>query len=130
MTRLLLFLGGFPLSLACDAPVTPAGPTRSPAPTAGVSSEPGPTGMPPVDKAEIEALRGEIVELAPAGHYTYLRVGDPGDWAVVLGQLDVELGDSIDLRVQGSKDDFHSHRLGRDFERLFFASVATASTPT
>lgn len=88
------------------------------------------TGMPAMRAAEVDLLEGEVREVAPAGHYTYLRVGEPGDWAVVMGHIDVSLGDAVSLRVQGSQDDFHSRRLDRDFTRLFFASVATPKAAT
>lgn len=85
--------------------------------------------MPVLEAAKIDMLEGVVQELEPAGHYTYVRVGEPGDWAVVMGRLDVGLGEAITLRVQGSKDDFHSRRLGRDFERLFFASIPKRLNP-
>ena len=71
--------------------------------------------------SEIVRLEGSVREVMPAGHYTYLRVED--DWAVVMGALEVKAGDPIHLRVQGTQRDFHSRRLDRSFERLFFASV-------
>ena len=83
-----------------------------------------PTGMPAIDAAQIEVLEGVVHELQPAGHYTYVRIGAPGaegDWAVVMGRLDAEPGEALTLRVDGSKTDFHSRRLDRDFEQLFFA---------
>lgn len=125
-TRRLLLLGGLLGLAACDAPETPA-----PAPVAAANPpKAAPAGMPAIEAAEIDMLEGRVRELESAGHYTYLRIGDPGDWAVVMGKVDVSLGDAISLRVQGSQDDFHSRRLGRDFERLFFASVANPKAAT
>jgi len=82
--------------------------------------------MPSLDPTDINTLGGVVHELQSAGHYTYVRVGAPGtdgDWAVVLGALETSLGAAITLSVQGSQTDFHSRRLDRDFEQLFFASV-------
>lgn len=124
-TRRVLLIGSL-LGAACNAPE----PEAPAAPTVGEAPKASETGMPAMRAAEIDRLEGEVRELAPAGHYTYLRVGEPGDWAVVMGHVDVSLGDAISLRVQGSQDDFHSRRLGRDFERLFFASVATPKAAT
>ena len=77
--------------------------------------------MPAMARTDVASLDGVVGEVLAAGHYTYLRVGN--DWAVVMGPLDAAPGEPISLRVQGSQTDFHSRRLDRDFERLFFASV-------
>lgn len=82
--------------------------------------------MPSIEPTEVDTLDGVVHEIQSVGHYTYVRVGPAGtdgDWAVVMGVLDTAPGDAITLSVQGSQDDFHSRRLDRDFERLFFASV-------
>ncbi len=82
--------------------------------------------MPSIEPTEVQVLGGVVHEVLPAEHYTYVRVGAPGtdgDWAVVMGTLDAVTGQAITLSVQGSQHDFHSRRLDRDFERLFFASV-------
>lgn len=124
--RLLLLVFGVLASSACDAPPDP--PAAAETPTPAVRE-----GMPAVGPADRDQLVGEVRELTPAGHYTYLRVGEadtPGDWAVVMGPVDVPVGGAIELRVQGSVDDFHSRQLDRDFDRLFFASVATRETTT
>jgi hypothetical protein len=82
--------------------------------------------MPSIEPTEVQVLGGVVHEVLPAAHYTYVRIGAPGtdgDWAVVMGTLDAVTGQAITLSVQGSQHDFHSRRLDRDFERLFFASV-------
>lgn len=82
--------------------------------------------MPSIEPTEVEMLGGVVHEVLSAEHYTYVRVGAPGtdgDWAVVMGALDAVTGEAITLSVQGSQHHFHSRRLDRDFERLFFASV-------
>ncbi len=124
-THRVLLIGSL-LGAACNPPEPDA---PAPPPVVNAPKAP-PTGMPAIRAAVIERLEGEVRELAPAGHYTYLRVGEPGDWAVVMGHVEVSLGDAISLRVQGSQDDFHSRRLGRDFERLYFASVAPPKAAT
>ena len=126
-TRRLLLLCGLLVASACD---TAEHETPTTAPPVVEAAKPAPAGMPAIRAAEIDVLEGEVREVAAAGHYTYLRVGEPGDWAVVMGKVDVSLGEAISLRVQGSQDDFHSRRLGRDFERLFFASLATPKAAT
>lgn len=110
----LAVLGGILFGSACgcppaDAPATPRETVRA--------------GMPAIETSPVDTLEGVVAELAPAGHYTYLRVGEPGDWAVVMGKIDLRLGDTVSLTVQGHKADFHSRRLDRSFETLFFASV-------
>ena len=82
--------------------------------------------MPSMNPTDVETLAGVVHEVLWAEHYTYVRVGaagTDGDWAVVMGTLDATTGEAITLSVQGSQRDFHSRRLNRDFERLFFASV-------
>lgn len=82
--------------------------------------------MPSIEPTEVKTLGGVVHEIESVGHYTYVRVGAPGtegDWAVVMGTLDTAAGEAITLSVQGSQTDFHSRRLDRDFDRLFFASV-------
>ena len=76
---------------------------------------------PEMARTDVESLEGVVAEVLLAGHYTYVRVGDA--WAVVMGSLDASPGEAIHLQVQGSQRDFHSRRLDRDFERLYFASV-------
>ena len=76
--------------------------------------------MPAMEVSDVEELEGAVTERLDAGHYTYVRVGE--DWAVVFGRLEAKAGDPIALRVQGIKNDFHSRKLGRDFERLYFAT--------
>lgn len=100
------------LSAAC----TEAPPPTSPTPALAVESK----GMPAMQAADIQGLEGELAERLVAGHYTYVRIGD--DWAVLLGSVDAEPGDPIAVSVQGAQTDFHSRRLGRDFERLYFAT--------
>ncbi len=82
--------------------------------------------MPSIEPTEVKTLGGVVHEIESVGQYTYVRVGAPGtqgDWAVVMGTLDTTAGEAITLSVQGSQTHFHSRRLDRDFDRLFFASV-------
>lgn len=82
--------------------------------------------MPAVSASDVETLDGVVHEVQSAGHYTYVRVGPEGaegSWAVVLGRLDATPGSAMTLRVHGHKADFHSRRLDRDFDDLYFARV-------
>ncbi len=82
--------------------------------------------MPSFEETDVATLCGVVHERRTVGPYTYIRVGAPatnGDWAVVMGPLGAEQGETITLSVHGSQANFHSRRLDRDFERLFFASV-------
>lgn len=82
--------------------------------------------MPTIQPTAVSVLAGVVHEIQSVGHYTYVRLGRPdhlGNWAVVMGSLDAAPGDTLTLSVHGSQTDFHSRRLDRDFEQLFFASV-------
>lgn len=74
-----------------------------------------------MEAAQIETLQGVVREVLTAGHYTYVSV--EGQWAVVLGDVKASPGAEITLAVQGRQTNFHSSRLDRDFELLFFAST-------
>lgn len=85
-----------------------------------------PPTMPTLQPTDVDVLNGVVHEVQSVGHYTYVRLGDPqheGDWAVVMGSLDAAPGDTLTVSVLGSQTNFHSRRLDRDFEQLFFASV-------
>lgn len=122
--KLLLCLA---VASACTAAEAPA--LEKTAPTTGppvVAPATATATMPSIEPTEVDTLGGVVHEVQSVGHYTYVRVGAPGtdgDWAVVMGALDTAPGDAITLSVQGSQHNFHSRRLDRDFERLFFASV-------
>ena len=82
--------------------------------------------MPAISPSDVETLSGVVHELQSAGQYTYVRLGAEGvdgEWAVVLGRVEAQLGSAMTLRVHGHKTDFHSRRLDRDFEDLYFARV-------
>ncbi len=116
------FVKSFPLTClvlatvwfaACEAE-EPNPPVSTP-PEASLGSAPA------MEATEVQSLHGVVREVLAAGHYTYVRVDT--QWAVVFGEVSAVPGHEITLRVQGSQDDFHSRRLDRDFERLFFAST-------
>ncbi len=82
--------------------------------------------MPRIGSTDVQTLDGLVHEILAAGSYTYVRVGASGTdgaWAVVLGSLEASVGDRLALHVHGTRTDFHSRRLDRDFSELFFARV-------
>ena len=82
--------------------------------------------MPSIQASDVQVLEGRVEDVQVAGHYTYLRIGkDQGRqrWAVVIGRPTARVGDALRLKVHGSKTDFHSRRLNRDFDEVFFARV-------
>lgn len=76
-------------------------------------------GAAPVD------LRGqsEVLEVLPAGSYTYLRIAElPEQWLVVTGPVP-ELGAHVGWHGFAEAHDFRSGRLNRSFTHLWFASI-------
>jgi hypothetical protein len=69
---------------------------------------------------------GVVLEVLPAGPYTYLRVarpsGGPDAWLATLGG-GAPLGARVGIRSFGARADFPSKRLGRVFDRVDFALV-------
>lgn len=91
----------------------------------GTAPEPPSTageGMPALDPGATNLVRGEVVALAPAGPYTYVRLdgAEPETWVVVLGTPALRVGDTAAFRVYGERLGFRSARLARDFDRLLF----------
>lgn len=78
--------------------------------------------MPLLSSAETSIVRGEVVDLAPAGPYTYVHIDGPdtATWVVVLGTPAFRIGDVAAFRVYGLRRGFHSSRLARDFDLLLF----------
>ncbi len=83
-----------------------------------------PTGLTPPAAGE-EQLAGVVRERLRTGSYTYLRLSpDHGAdrWVVTLGNT-VPVGAQIEVENLGSRHDFHSRRLGRNFADLVFGVV-------
>ena len=75
----------------------------------------------PLVGAERITVRGAGVvdEAAPAGGYTYVRVGEV--WLVTAGRAPA-VGEATAWRGFARVDGFHSRRLDRSFDTLVFAS--------
>ncbi|MCO4772070.1 MAG: hypothetical protein KDA24_18705 [Deltaproteobacteria bacterium] len=72
---------------------------------------------------------GPVLEVLPAGGYTYLRVGSASEgarWVVVIAQ-DAAVGDDVAVRPYGQLSHFDSRRTGRTFDRLLFATLDNRS---
>lgn len=71
-------------------------------------------------------LEGRVVERLPAGMYLYLRVrsGEVEHWVVTLGATAPPPAD-VQVQIEGfaRARDFHSRRLNRVFDDLWFGSV-------
>lgn len=81
-------------------------------------------GQPSFD-VHTETFSGDVQEVLPAGHYTYFRLRDgqaAERWVVVPGTSHRD-ADQLRVRSFGRRHDFHSNRLGRDFDDLYFVSV-------
>lgn len=78
----------------------------------------------PLIGAERVALGGvgRVEEVLPAGGYTYLRVGEPERWLVVLGE-GVAPGREVAWTAYARVHDFPSRRTGRRFDELWFATT-------
>lgn len=132
VARTLLTCLAVALASACSVAEAPEVVRADPAVVDAADRAPStePAGMPSIEETRVETLGGVVQEVQSAGHYTYVRIGAPGsegDWAVVMGALDTAPGEVLTLSVQGSQHDFHSRRLDRDFEQLFFASVPSSA---
>jgi hypothetical protein len=68
---------------------------------------------------------GNVVERLDAGGYTYVAV-DRGEgrstWVATMGR-GAEVGTRVRVEGFGVKEDFHSRRLDRRFERIVFGVV-------
>jgi hypothetical protein len=69
-------------------------------------------------------IEGEVEERVPAGPYLYLRVrsAEAEHWVVALKGT-VPTRRDVRMTVLGHTRDFHSARLGRDFDELLFVVV-------
>lgn len=69
--------------------------------------------------------RATVVEVLPAGSYTYLRLAEPADRWFVVSSGAPAAGDTVAWRGFAELRGFHSTRLDRTFDHLVFATVAT-----
>ncbi|MEM7151269.1 MAG: hypothetical protein AAF799_00430 [Myxococcota bacterium] len=116
------------LSSACDAAqaetLPPAEASIDARPTAPDPVAGPPTNLEPPSSDQAQ-LSGVIRECLPAGGYTYLRLElDDGafPWVVTMAKS-IEPGQRVAVESLGTKHDFHSNRLDRDFDELVFGIV-------
>ena len=78
--------------------------------------------------AEEFTVEAEVIESVPAGGYLYLRIVEGGraHWVATLASLTPKDLKHARVQVFGRAKNFHSARLGRDFEELWFAAVQPA----
>lgn len=75
-----------------------------------------------------ERLRGTIIEILPAGSYTYAAVQpEHGDarWVVTM-RRGFARGDDVEVKNMGVQREFYSKRLRRTFDELIFGVVRSA----
>lgn len=88
-------------------------------------------GASPLEKLTAPSLAeqtfdGEVREVLPAGPYVYLAIAraDGGEaWVTTLKRTSPESGARVRVKSFGSRQDFHSKRLARSFDRLSFGIV-------
>lgn len=97
------------LSLGCERPA-PAEATPAANPLTTVEGAEG-------------TRAGTVLEVLPAGSYTYFRLDDhPQSWAVVMG-VGPAVGQRVQAQVFARKAEFRSRRLDRTFATLHFVSL-------
>lgn len=82
-------------------------------------------GGPPFDVGERVEEAAEVVEVLQAGSYTYIHyktVANEARWLASL-RTEAEVGEAVQIVRYGSRQDFHSRRLERDFPLLHFGRV-------
>lgn len=103
------------LALGCLLLASPQGTAKS---SSGAKHASMPFSLSP----HTDIVNGIVVELQPAGSYTYFQLENTaaGQWFVCMGQGPT-LGQDLVVTVYGSKSDFESRRLNRTFPELGFA---------
>jgi len=107
--------------------------TREPAPEIASAPVLAPPGSPlagmTTPSREAAQWRGVVDERLVAGGYTYLAVNDGASqrWVAVMGPGE-PAGTAVVVHAFGTKQNFHSPRLDRDFDELVFASVEHDAT--
>lgn len=125
-------LAGMITLFALGCSPAPAAKTREPERTDKARSAKGiARGASPLDKLTAPSLAeqtfdGEVREVLPAGPYVYVAVAraDGSDtWVSTLKRATPTAGARVRVKSFGSREDFHSKRLGRTFDRLSFGVV-------
>lgn len=79
---------------------------------------------PPFERHDRRCEAGIVTQVLPAGPYAYVGYRTPAGqarWIATLATSDPpQPGESADFVRYGERRGFHSDRLGRDFDRLFF----------
>lgn len=87
------------------------------------------SGGPPFTRDGRQCERGEITEVLPAGPYSYIAyttAEGEARWLASLALRDAPApGSTADFVRYGTRQGFHSNRLGRDFPVLFFGHLGT-----
>ena len=82
-------------------------------------------GRPSIDPVEPTSLSGRVRSVLRAGHYTYVQLQTTAGptWVVTPARLQLDEGQTAAFAVFGRREDFHSRRLQRDFDALWFGSL-------
>lgn len=83
------------------------------------------SGGPPFEVGERAEELAEVTEVLLAGPYTYIRYESASDeerWLATL-RTEAEAGEAVQVVRYGSRQDFHSRRLERDFPLLHFGRI-------
>jgi hypothetical protein len=75
-----------------------------------------------------EAGVGTVVEVLPAGSYTYFRLVDDTRWFVTTRPVPAP-GSAVAWTGFAATEAFHSRRLDRQFHHVVFASIDTPEAP-
>ncbi len=77
------------------------------------------------------SFTGDVVEMLPAGRYTYyrLRVAEGDERWVVVSDKEHRDASRLSVRSNSVRRDFASSRLGRSFAVLHFSSIETSTPP-
>jgi hypothetical protein len=74
-------------------------------------------------EADVQVVRGSVVETMDASTYTYVKVSTgAGEVWAASSHFDVKVGDRVVVPLESPMRDFHSQSLNRDFPLIYFAS--------
>lgn len=115
------------LALLCSACAPSASTPRAPTPPPASKG----AGFPFVIDRLSERFAGRVVEVVGVDGYVYVKVAIDGDeraprWVVSL-KKEILVDDRVDVAAFGSAEGFVSKKLGRTFDRLWFAVLAPSS---
>jgi hypothetical protein len=100
----------------------------------GAAPAPAPSGAPPAPAPAAGEISGTVVETMDASEYTYARLEHDGSSVWVAGpQTALALGTKIGPLAGTAMPGFHSEKLNRTFEQIYFITsfgTVGAATPT